>query len=168
MVTRSKGKVMQNVCHPKLVPKRICLFLICRCLPSTGGGMRTCAVANAMTWLRWLKLKIMCIGTSIFSSHTLSDRPRHATPCHTSDNSKIIQKAVKGSMLLHTASVSSFLTLTSLTELFLRVFPGETATACYSNVVWMCLENDQSCRSTSAWLRWPASLQGVGPSSCTT
>ena len=135
------------------------------------------ALVQAQDYAHW--------DLGIFKSHFV----RHAATCHT-DNSKIIQKAVKDSVRLHAASVSSFLTLTSLTELFLPVFPGETATACYSNVVWMRLENDQSCRSTSAWLRWchlasrcfaacllamnrhglpwPASRQGIGPSSCTT
>ena len=68
------------------------------------------ALAQAQDYVHW--------DLGIFKSHFV----RHAATCHTSDNSNIIQKAVKDSVRLHAASVSSFLTLTSLTELFLPVF----------------------------------------------
>ena len=135
--------------------------------------MRSFAVADAMTCNEMVALvqggKYKHWAYS-FSSHTLSDRPRHTTPQKAARVSKRNQKAVKDSSLLHTASVSSFLTDISDWAVLL-VFPEGTAaaTACYSNVVWTCLENDQSCRSTSAWLLlalsrhglpWPSSLQG--------
>ena len=117
-----------------------------------------------------------------FSSHFV----RHAATCHTSDNSKIIQKAVKDSVRLHAASVSSFLTLTSLTAVFACFSRGDGYSMlqqCRLDVFgeWSKLPIDFSLASVVPpsfaacllamnrhGLPWPASRQGIGPSSCTT
>ena len=84
--------------------------------------MRTCAVANTMTWVALVQAQDYAHwDLGIFKSHFV----RHAATCHTSDNSKIIQKSCERLVLLHTASVSSFLTLTSLTAVFVCSSRGD-------------------------------------------